>query len=103
MSNVINLDVRRVLRRGGDFIAETGREAQQQIADILAADITKLDGGQLRKLRDNLIRFQMMVAICSPEGRRRIVQKAEELGRELTPDEAVECVEPIRAIRFSLA
>jgi hypothetical protein len=55
------------------------QEALDEIADILAIDVTKLDGRELCKFRDSLISLQRLVAVSSPEVRRRIGQKHEEL------------------------
>jgi hypothetical protein len=103
MSDVIDLTVRRALRSGEAFISQIGQQAGNEMANILAGDITNLNGGELRKLRDCLISLQVMQALSGAEARRLIAQKIEELGRDLTPDEALECAGPIRAIRFSLA
>jgi hypothetical protein len=103
MSDVIDLTVRRALRSGEAFISEIGQQAGNEIANILAADITNLNGGQLRKLRDCLISLQIMAAVSDPKARTLMLQKVEELGRDITPNEALECAAPIRGIKFSLA
>ena len=103
MSGVIDLTVRRTLRSGEAFVSEIGQRAGNEIANILAADITDLNGRELRKLRDSLISLQVMQALAAPEARELIAQKVKELGRDVTPEEAIECAGPIRAIKFSLA
>jgi hypothetical protein len=103
MSDVIDLTVRRTLRSGEAFLSEIGQRAGNEIANILAADVTDLNGRELRKLRDSLISLQVMQALSGAETRRLMAQRAEELGRDLTPEEAIECAGPIRAIKFSLA
>ena len=101
---LINLGIQRILRRQEAYLSDVRQEAEDEIANMLAIDITKLNGRQLRTLRDNLISLQRIAAVSSPEGRKRIGLKHEELGRnELTPEELSECLGPIRAIRFSLA
>jgi hypothetical protein len=54
MSDLIDLTVRRTLRSGAAFISQIGQRAGNEIANILAADITNLNGWELRKLRDSL-------------------------------------------------
>jgi hypothetical protein len=103
MSDVIDLTVRRTLRSGEAFISEIGLRAGNEIANILAGDITNLNGRELRKLRDCLISLQVMQALSGAETRRLIAQRVEDLGRDLTPNEALECAGPIRAIKFALA
>jgi len=103
MTDVINLKVWGAIRRQSAFISEVHRGAMDAIADILAADITKLNGRELRKLRDHLISLQLMAAVSSPEASRLIAQKLKELGRELTHDEVIECVGPMRGIKLTLA
>jgi hypothetical protein len=104
MSKLINLGIQRILKRQDSYFSEVRQEALDEIANILATDITKLNGQELRKLRDSLISLQRLVAVSSPEVRKRIGQKHEELGRdELTTEELSECLGPIRTIRFSVA
>jgi hypothetical protein len=103
MSQVTDLTVRRILRKGEAYISVVRQQADKEIADILTADITKLNGWELRRLRDCLISLQVMQALAGPETRGLIAQKVEELGRDLAPDEALECAGPIKAIKFSLA
>jgi hypothetical protein len=103
MSDVINLTARRTLRSGDAFISEIGKRAGNEIANILAADITNLNGTELRKLRDSLISLQVMQALSVAKTRGLIAQRVKELSRDLTPEEALECAGPIRAIKFSLA
>jgi len=104
MSKLINLGIQRILKRQDSYFSEVRQQALDAIASILATDITKLNGQELRKLGDSLISLQRMVAVSSPEVRKRIEQKHDELGRnELTTEELSECLGPIRTIRFSLA
>jgi hypothetical protein len=87
MSDVVDLTVRRALRSGEAFISQIGQQAGNEIANILAGDITNLNGGELRKLRDCLISLQVMQALSGTEARGLIAQKVKELGRDLTPEE----------------
>jgi hypothetical protein len=103
MSDVVDLTVRRAIRSGEAFVSQIGQQVGNEIANILAADITNLKGRELRRLRDSLISLQLMQALAAPEARGLIAQKVKELGRDVTPEEAVECAGPIRAIKFSLA
>lgn len=93
MKNVIDLRVIRLLKQNSDFIETTWRETEEELADALATDISRLNGRQLRQLRqlrDGVLSLKMMRLILSPEGKRRISQKLDELGRELTPEEVAE-------------
>jgi hypothetical protein len=95
MANVSSLAAWRNFKRTDVFIEETWHKAREQLADALSADISRMNGHQLRQLRDSIIGPKLMVFISSPEGRWRIGQKVEELGRELTQEEVAELVPPV--------
>ena len=77
-SNVVDFSAMRVLRESNETIARMYEDAQGSLQNALARDVTRLDGRQLRELRDNIQYFRRIILTCSPDGRRLIDQIVKE-------------------------
>jgi len=95
VANLIDLRAVRILKRNRDFTETMRREAEDALADALSADVSRMNGRQLRQLRDGILELKQVLLVCSPEGRRRIGQKVEEMERDLTLDETMACFPPV--------
>ena len=86
---------------------ETVAAAERGLSIALATDLTRLNGQQLRTLRDNVFKFRKVLAINSPEYERFIKVALERKHKNseavrLTSDELESLLKPfIRPITFA--
>jgi len=87
MSDIISLEAYRLTRDASTTLAEVRRDAEERIDAIASVDVSALNGKDLRKLKDTLLRFKWIRAILDPEVQRSVNAMVEQNGREPTPEE----------------
>jgi hypothetical protein len=77
MSEPINFEFHRLMKLSGVKLAAFVEPLRKNLAHLQSIDVSKLDGRELRKIRDRILHTKWMLLACDPEIRTRIV---EELG-----------------------
>ena len=104
MTNVVDLELRRILLESARAFDQIEETAQQGLDKILCADVSKFDGRMLRKTRDRILNFRRMLVVNSPEGRKLVEARVGTLNRALTVDETLDALAPLLAevsVRFA--
>ena len=95
MDNVIDLKTYKIFLETGKITEELYADAQEGLHLLLETNLRKLDGRQLRKKRDELIWFRLMVTCLSPEGQKLIKAQCGALDRPATREEIIETITPL--------
>lgn len=75
MSDPIELEFHRLVKVGSVKLAAFVEPLRKDLAHFQSIDVSKLNGRELRKLRDGILRIKWMLLACDPEIRTRIVEK----------------------------
>jgi hypothetical protein len=62
MTNVINFEFHRFMKESGAAMAAAKEQAKKNLDNLLAIDVSKLSGRDLRELRDQIL--QIKLSLC---------------------------------------
>ncbi len=90
MDNVVNLKDIRILLEAGQTIDQINADLQDALDRLLCTNVKEFDGRMLRKTRDQILYFQRMLVVCSPEAKELIEDRIRTLSldKPLTEAEA---------------
>jgi hypothetical protein len=83
MTNLVDLGFHRFEKLSAGY-AETLRH---ELVLIQAIDISKLNGRELRKLRDRLLRIKWLLVVCDPKTREQIANRMGDVTPSTTLEE----------------
>jgi len=84
---IIHLDLVKALKESKAARQEIEAVARQTLAEMLACDVSQLDGRQLRRARDEILHFKLILATLSPAGIEVVEKMVRETGRVLTSED----------------
>jgi hypothetical protein len=96
MTNLVDLGFHRFEKLSAGY-AETLRH---ELVLIQAIDISNLNGRELRKLRDRLLRIKWLLVVCDPKTRERIANRMDDVTPPTTLEELARYVPEPPTVRF---
>jgi hypothetical protein len=75
MSDPINFEFYRFTKVASADLAAYLEPLRQDLARLQSVDVSKLNGRELRKLRDRILRSKWMLLVCDPKMREQIIEK----------------------------
>lgn len=75
MSNLIDFEFHRFAKVTSAQIDAYAGTLRRQLENLQSTDVSKLNGRELRKLRDRILNIKRMLLVVDPELREQIVEK----------------------------
>jgi hypothetical protein len=101
MSEPIDLEFHRLMKLGGVKLAAFVEPLRKNLAHLQSIDVSKLDGRELRKIRDRILHTKWMLLACDPEIRTRIVEKMGDRASSATFEEILASAPEPPTVNFS--
>lgn len=87
MSNLVDFEFHRFMKVTGAELAAFVEPLRRDLARMQSIDISKLNGRELRKLRDRILHTKWMLLVLDPNIRERILEKMGDRLAEATFEE----------------
>jgi hypothetical protein len=75
MSHPIDFEYHRFLKVSSAQLAAFVEPLRKDLAHLQSIDVSKLNGRELRKLRDRILHIKWTLLACDPQNRERIIEK----------------------------
>src|SRR6516162_9451041 len=82
MADPIDFEFHRFMKVAGAEIAGYAETLRDQLQQLQSLDISKMNGGELRVLRDRILNLKWLVLVCNPKTREQISKRITAAGAD---------------------